>query len=94
MLSLAASMLLCFLALWLLFATTLNSSLGWLQRRLRLASLLGAISGPLCYRAGEALGALQLGSPVVYAATAVEWALMMPLGLLLARRVAAGASRD
>ncbi len=33
------------LALWALFASTLNASLGWLQDRLLLAAVLGALSG-------------------------------------------------
>ena len=45
--------------LWLLFAGTLFHSLGWLRQRLALASVLGAVSGPLSYVAGIALGAAE-----------------------------------
>ena len=75
------------LALWAVFATTINVSLGWLKQRLLLAGLLGALSGPLSYWAGARLGALELVSPVVaLAVLAVGWGLITPFLLSLARR--------
>jgi hypothetical protein len=47
-------------ALWMLFATTLNSSMAWLAGRRRLAAVLGAVCGPLSYAAGARLGAIEL----------------------------------
>lgn len=72
-------------ALWALFASTLNLSLNWLKQYTALACLLGGISGPLCYWAGERLGALHLvnfNMAMVY--LAVGWAIAVPLLLKLA----------
>ena len=75
-------------ALWILFATTLNVSLRWLRGNVLLAGVLGAIAGPLSYLAGNRLGAVELAQPV-YAVTAlaVGWALFMPLLMRLAERL-------
>ena len=51
------------LAMWALFATTLNASLGWLHGRPALAGALGMLSGPLAYWAGARLGAIELVQP-------------------------------
>src|SRR5579871_1398620 len=45
--------------LWLLFATTLDSSLAWLQPHPLLALLLGAVSGPLAFVGAARMGAVQ-----------------------------------
>ncbi len=75
------------LALWPLFATTLNLSLAWLRGRIRLAALLGAVAGPLAYLGGAGLGAITLPEPVLgVAALAAGWALALPVLLALARR--------
>lgn len=75
-------------ALWALFATTLNGSLRWLQTRLWAAALLGGIGGPLAYYAGARLGALELLQPAtLLAVLALAWALATPLLLVAARRL-------
>lgn len=74
-------------AMWPLFATTLNISMRWLHGRQLLAALLGAVAGPLSYLAGERLGALDLApglAPVL--ALGVAWGLAMPLLITLAAR--------
>ncbi|MBP9034994.1 MAG: DUF2878 domain-containing protein [Pseudomonadales bacterium] len=73
--------------LWLLFATTFAHSLAWLQARLGLAALLGAVLGPLSYVAGVELGAADTRFPwwQVALAMAPAWALLLPLLLFLAR---------
>jgi hypothetical protein len=74
-------------AIWLLFATTLNLSMGWLKGRLPLAVMLGALGGPLSYIAGEKLGAMRLENPeAALIALAVAWAIIMPVLSLLAQR--------
>ena len=81
------------LAMWALFATTLNVSLAWLRSRLPLAALLGAMSGPLAYWAGARLGALELRQPAAaLGALALVWAAVLP-GLLAAARRLDGATR-
>lgn len=75
------------LALWALFATTLNLSLRWLRQRWLLAALLGAVAGPLSYWAGARLGAVQLVEPwPALIALSIGWALMTPALVIIARR--------
>ncbi len=75
------------LALWALFAMTLNASLDWLQGRWKLAAILGAVAGPLSYWGGARLGALDLVEFVpALAALSIGWALIMPALLTVARR--------
>ncbi len=74
-------------AMWMLFATTLNVSLAWLKRRMALAVLFGALGGPLAYLGGAKLGAVTLvaqGPALV--ALALGWAVITPLLLEVARR--------
>lgn len=74
-------------ALWLVFATTLNVSLRWLRGRAGLAALLGAVGGPLAYYGGARLGALSLPDPLTgLAVQALAWGLLMPLVMHLAGR--------
>ena len=74
------------LALWALFATTLNVSLRWLKQRLLIAALLGAVCGPLSYWAAARLGAAAFVNPMaVVIALAVGWALIMPALMMLTR---------
>ena len=74
-------------AMWALFATTLNLSLCWLRGRPLLALVLGAVGGPLSYLAGEKLGGIELIEPYpALAALAVAWAIAMPLLMRLAAR--------
>jgi hypothetical protein len=74
-------------AMWLLFATTLNVSLRWLKERRALAALLGAVTGPAAYFAGWKLGGVQIPEPAVaMAALACGWALFMPILMSLSRR--------
>ena len=76
------------LALWALFATTLNVSLRWMKSHLWLAMASGAIAGPLAYYAGNRLGAVQFTDPTTaLVALAVGWAVMMPLLLVLSRHI-------
>jgi hypothetical protein len=72
-------------ALWMLFATTLNSSMRWLAGRYGLGSVLGAVFGPLSYVAGARLGAIDLyaNTPLTLAAIAIAWAGVMPTLLWL-----------
>jgi hypothetical protein len=75
-------------AMWMLFATTLNRSMSWLKGRLTLAAAMGAIAGPMSYFAGNRLGGIVFESPL--AATvflAIGWALIMPIVVLLAERL-------
>ena len=67
-------------ALWMLFASTLNASMGWLAGRFAVAAALGAVFGPLSYLAGARLGAIELhaNTAVSLTAIAVVWAGALP----------------
>ena len=67
-------------AMWMLFATTLNSSLRWLQGRWMLAALLGAVAGPLAYYGGASLGGITLLAPLpALLLLALVWSAALPL---------------
>ncbi len=75
-------------AMWMLFATTLNVSLRWLRGRPLLAAVVGAAGGPLAYLAGSQLGGVVLAEPVLaLTALALGWSVMVPLLVLLAQRL-------
>ena len=74
------------LALWALFAITLNHSLAWLHGRLPVAALLGAIAGPMAYWGGVKLGAVTIIEPLhASLALAAGWAIFTPLLVRLAQ---------
>ena len=74
--------------LWLLLALSLFHSLAWLQQRLWIASVLGALAGPLSYVAGLRLGAAQSPLPAWQFACllAPAWAMLLPVLALAARQ--------
>lgn len=75
------------IAMWVAFATTLNVSLGWLKGRWYLATLLGAIGGPLAFYGGYKLGAVAFPDTfVAMVVLAGGWSFLMPLVLWMARR--------
>lgn len=75
------------LAMWAIFATTLNVSMSWLRGRLALAVLMGGIFGPLSYQAGARLGGLVFAQETsAMVALGLGWALIMPCLVLLAQR--------
>jgi len=75
-------------AMWALFATSLNLSMSWLKGRPRLAAVFGAVGGPLAYLAGERLGGLQMPDPVAaLGIQAIGWAVILPLLTRLAGRL-------
>lgn len=74
-------------ALWALFAAQFNTTYRWLKTRIWLAPIVGAIAGPLSFRAGAELGALNFGKPLVAAmALAGGWAILLPVIVVLSRR--------
>jgi len=74
-------------SLWVLFALQLNVLFAWLRSRPWLAALLGAVAGPMSFRAGVALGAAVFPDPVrAMAVLAAGWALALPLLVLAAAR--------
>lgn len=75
------------IAMWALFATALNLSLGWLKGRPVLALLLGGIGGPAAYYAGYRFGAIEAPDlPLALFVQGVGWAVLMPCLAWLAVR--------
>ena len=76
------------IAMWMLFATTLNVTFRWLHNRLAFAAILGAISGPASYYAGSKIGAVALTEFVpAMIGLSVAWAILFPGLLVLARQL-------
>jgi len=74
-------------ALWALFATSLNVSMRWLKQRWWLATFLGAICGPLSYWAALRLGAVEFMQPLrAIVALSLGWSMIMPGLMLLSQR--------
>lgn len=75
-------------AMWVLFASTLNVSLRWLRGRWIMATLLGAVAGPLAYYAGAGLGGVEITRPgLAFTALALGWAFFVPLLIRLSMRL-------
>lgn len=73
------------IALWAIFMTTLNHSLGWLSRNRLMTLILVPIAGPFAYWSAAALGAVSLPNPVPsLVAMALGWLVFFP-GLLALR---------
>ena len=76
------------LAMWGVFATTLNVSLRWLKQRWLIAVLSGAIAGPLAYYAGARLGGVVFtDQTTALIALGLGWAVLMPLLMGLSQRL-------
>lgn len=75
-------------AMWMLFATTLNTSMRWLRGRLKLAALFGFVGGPASYLAGQELGGITLhNEAAALIALAVGWSVIMPALIRLAENL-------
>ncbi|MDZ4729448.1 MAG: DUF2878 domain-containing protein [Xanthomonadales bacterium] len=76
------------IAMWFLFASTLNLSMAWLKGRMWLAAIMGALGGPLSYIAGQNLGAIGLeNAPAALTCLAIGWAVIMPVLSVMAQRM-------
>lgn len=73
------------IALWPLFATTMNVSMRWLKNRFITSAVFGAIGGPAAFFAGHHLGAVDfpdmLQSMLVLG---LGWGILMPVMVYLA----------
>lgn len=71
-------------AMWVLFATTVNHGLEWIKRNWMLCSAMGLIGGPLAFWAGAGMGAVSFSDPVLALfAIGAGWSLLLPLLALL-----------
>jgi hypothetical protein len=74
-------------AVWVLFGGQFNTTYRWLKRRPVAAALLGAVAGPLSFRAGALLGAVKFNRPLsAILALTIGWAIILPLLTLVSRR--------
>jgi len=75
------------IVLWMGFAITLNSSLSWLKKKIKLSALFGSIGGPLAYLAGEKLEAVTILSPNAIIVIAIGWAIITPLLVIITNKL-------
>ena len=74
-------------AMWVLFATTLNVGMRWLRKNLVVAAIAGAIGGPMSFLAGASAGAVVLADPVVsLLVVGAGWAVLLPVVVKFAAR--------
>lgn len=75
------------IAMWVLFATTLNVGMRWLRSSVWVAAIAGAIGGPLAFLAGQKMGAVSFADPVsAYFFIGIGWALLLPVLVRIATR--------
>lgn len=75
--------------MWMQFATLFHFALRWLSGRYLLASLLGAVGGPVAFWTGERLGGVifPMGTGYSLFILAAVWLVVLPLSILLADRL-------
>ena len=63
------------LGLWIIFSLTLTESMGWMQQRRLIGSLMAGVAAPMSYFAGYKLGAITFPSGfwTAMAVAAVTW---------------------
>ena len=72
-------------AMWILFATTLNVSMSWMKKNWLLPVLFGGVGGPMSFMAGEHFGAVNFPDlTTAIIVISVGWALLVPLMLRIA----------
>lgn len=76
------------LALWMLFAITINHSLGWLGRHYILQAVAGLVFAPMAYYAGYKMQALDIGGGSQFYVSlliiGICWMFIIPLLFKLA----------
>jgi hypothetical protein len=67
-------------AIWMMFGSMLNASLAWLAAHGAIASIVGAIAGPLSYLTAAKMGAIALPGRVAprLAILVIVWAVVFP----------------
>lgn len=74
-------------AMWVLFATTLNVGMRWLRKSIFISAAAGAIGGPMAFIAGEAAGAVSFTEPTTtIIAIGVGWMILLPALVMLSTR--------
>ena len=71
----------------MLFATTLNVGMRWLRKNLLVASIFGALGGPMSFLAGERIGAVSFSdTSTALVVIGLGWAVLLPLLVRYAAR--------
>lgn len=73
-------------AMWVLFATTINAGLKWVKQHWLIAALAGGLGGPLAFAGGEGLGAVTFTDSLTLLVVGLGWALLLPVLAECARR--------
>ena len=74
-------------AMWILFATTLNVGMRWLRKSPVIAAVAGAVGGPASFLAGAGAGAVTLSNPATsLLVIGIGWAVLLPLMVQIATR--------
>ena len=72
-------------AMWVLFATTLNVGMRWLQKSTLIAAIAGAVGGPMSFLAGQKAGAVSFPDPTLaLLAISAGWAILLPIVVRIA----------
>jgi len=72
-------------AMWVLFATTINHGLRWIKRSWIVASAAGLIGGPLAFFSGAQLGAVEFSNTLLaLVSIGFGWAVLLPTLVLVA----------
>ena len=75
-------------AMWVLFATTLNVGMRWLKKSILVAAVAGAIGGPMSFLAGQKAGAVSFADPTMsLLVIGAGWALLLPILVQLANQL-------
>ena len=71
-------------AMWVLFATTINHGLSWVKRNWMMSAVAGLLGGPLAFYAGSGMGAVTFPNPAMaLAVIGMGWAVLLPLVVLV-----------
>ena len=67
--------------MWCGFAAMVNHSMAWLKGRWLQSFVLGALLGPVAYKAGEGLGAISFHGNMLHVTImlSIVWGLSLPL---------------
>ncbi|MFC1688583.1 DUF2878 domain-containing protein [Pseudomonadota bacterium] len=72
-------------AMWVLFATTINHGLRWAKRNWWVAALAGLLGGPMAFFGGMNLGAVEFDhTGVALVMIGLGWAMLLPALILVA----------
>jgi hypothetical protein len=72
-------------AMWVLFATTINHGLRWVKRSGWVAALAGLFGGPAAFYGGMKLGAVTFSEPVIaLGIIGLGWAALLPALVVIA----------